>query len=123
MSRRKKILLVDDEAGMRQIMKQILKELGDFEFYEAANGVSAVTEALRAKPDIIFLDVLMPVLDGVETLKQIKEEDDIKNIPVIMVTSESSLKVVREVIKQGAADYIVKPFELKTLQEKAQKWL
>ncbi len=123
MKKRKKILLVDDESGMRMIMKRILKEIGNFDFYEADNGVAAINEIRRVKPDLVFLDLLMPLLDGVKTLKRIKEDDEIKDVRVIIVTSESSLKVVKEVITYGAVDYVVKPFDVKTLQEKARNWL
>ena len=120
---RKKILLVDDEFALRHILKTILAQVGDFEFLEAANGSQALDMMHKHKPDLVFLDVFMPVLSGVDTLKQMHDMEDLKDIPVIMCTAESKINTVRVSLELGAKDYIVKPFNMETVKNKAQKWL
>ena len=119
----KTILLVDDEYVMRHILKGILKPIGDFNFLESSNGMKCIELMLEENPDLVFLDVIMPVMDGIQTLQKIKNIDEIKDIPIIMCTSESSVKNVQKAIKLGVVDYIIKPFTMETIQEKTIKWL
>ncbi|MBL7190241.1 response regulator [bacterium] len=123
MEARKKILIVDDEFAMRHILKGILQQLGRFSFFEASNGMQAIDIMLAEKPDLVFLDIIMPVLSGIDTLKQKFRRNEIKDIPVIICTAEGSYKRVGEILKLGVVDYILKPFMLETVQLKARKWL
>lgn len=110
----KKILIVDDAEENRMILSEICSTLG-YVSIEADNGKIGL-ELLRETPvDCILLDIKMPVMTGIEMLSIIKRDQNIGNIPVIMVTGVEDTKSVVEALNKGAADYITKPFEAKIL--------
>jgi len=115
-----KILTVDDSKTIRMIVKKAFKTY-DCELFEAENGVEGLAAAAREKPDLIVLDITMPIMDGVEMLSKLKGEAALKDIPVIMLTAEAGKDNVIKVVKMGIKDYIVKPFESSLLTEKAGK--
>lgn len=104
-----KILVVDDEAYILQILEFSLGAEG-FEVVTAGNGEIAVEKAVQGQPDLIVLDVMMPVLDGYETCRRLKRQAETKNIPVILLTAKGREADKRLGFEVGAADYIVKPF-------------
>ncbi len=120
---KKTILLADDEFAMRHILKSILRQMGNFDFIEAKNGLEAIQLMKKYKPDLVFLDVYMPTMNGIEALKKIKDNPAINEIPVIMCTAEANPKIVQKVIMSGANDYVVKPFTMEIIHNKTQKWL
>jgi CheY-like chemotaxis protein len=115
-----KILTVDDSKTIRMIVKKAFKPY-DCEVFEAEKGVEGLASAAREKPDLIVLDITMPVMNGVEMLKKLKAETALKGIPVIMLTAESGKENVLEIVKMGVNDYIVKPFKGEQLIERAEK--
>jgi two-component system chemotaxis response regulator CheY len=117
------ILIVDDEDAMRHILKNIIAQVGDFEFFEAENGSTALKQMRQKRPDLVFLDLIMPVLSGVETLNTMKQDENLKDVYVIICTAEGSLKVVQKTFISGANDYIIKPFTMKIVQSKTKRWL
>lgn len=114
-----KILLVDDEAHVRKYVGLIIRQLGSPTIVEASNGKEAVEKYQVEKPDLVLLDVNMPVQDGLQTLKQISEIDP--DCVVVMLTSLASRDVVSQAVQLGAANYVRKdtPKEqiLATLQQ------
>ncbi|MCR5608433.1 MAG: response regulator [Lachnospiraceae bacterium] len=104
-----KVLLVDDSKTSRKILRTILEGAGHTIVDEASNGEEGVEKYLDLKPDVTTLDITMPVMDGIEALKQIKLLD--KDAKVIMVTAASQKSKMLEAVKYGAADFIAKPFE------------
>lgn len=100
------ILLVDDEAHIRKYVGLILKQIGAPRLLEAGNGAEAVATYQREKPDLVLLDVNMPIMDGMETLKQIKEFDP--HAVVVMLTSLTNRQNVESAVALGAANYIRK---------------
>ena len=102
-----KILLVDDAAFMRMMLKKIIAPTGN-EVLEAVDGSDGVAKYKEHKPNLVFLDVVMPNMDGIECLKQIMAHDS--NAKVIMCSSIGQQTVVNDAIKIGARDFIVKPF-------------
>jgi two-component system chemotaxis response regulator CheY len=101
-----KILLVDDEVHIRKYVGLILKQLGSPVITEAGNGEEAIVAFEKDKPDIVLLDVNMPHLDGIETLKKLKQLDP--NCVVIMLTSLANRDTVERALENGAANYIRK---------------
>lgn len=101
-----KILLVDDEAHVRKFIGLIVRQLGSPVVIEASNGAEAVQRYQSEKPDLVLLDVNMPVQDGLQTLKQISEIDP--DCVVVMLTSLASRDVVAQAIQLGAANYVRK---------------
>ncbi len=104
-----KILVVDDEVYILHILDFSLGAEG-FDVITANNGELAVEKAIQEKPDLIVLDVMMPVLDGYETCRRLKREPVTKNIPVILLTAKGREADKRLGFEVGAIDYIVKPF-------------
>ncbi len=114
---RYKILSVDDSKTVRIIIKKAFK-LYDCDILEGANGVEGLALATKETPDIILLDVTMPVMDGVEMLTKLKADPVLKSIPVIMLTAEGGKEHVLKIAKIGVRDYIVKPFKEDLLVQK-----
>ena len=113
-----KILSVDDSRTIRMIVGRTFKPY-DCQVFEAGNGEEGLTAAARERPDLIILDVTMPVMDGVTMLGKLKEDPELKTIPVIMLTAESGRENVLQIAKLGVRDYLVKPFKEDQLIEKA----
>jgi two-component system cell cycle response regulator len=113
-----KILSVDDSRTIRLIVGRAFKDY-DCQMCEAGNGEEGLAVAARDKPDLILLDVTMPVMDGVTMLTKLKEDPALKAIPVIMLTAESGRDNVLQIAKLGVRDYLVKPFKENQLIEKA----
>ncbi len=104
-----KILLVDDAAFMRMMLKNTLTQAGYTDLIEAEDGVKAVEAYTAEKPDLVFMDITMPNKDGLETLKEIKAMDP--GATVVMCSAMGQETMVMDSIKSGAKDFIVKPFK------------
>jgi two-component system chemotaxis response regulator CheY len=114
-----RILLVDDSVTMRRIQKNQLNGLGVSEVFEADNGEAALKELASNKPiDLILLDWNMPVMDGLTFLKKVRAEAAYASTKIIMCTSESEKSRVVEALKNGADNYIIKPFTPEALKTK-----
>ncbi len=107
-SRPPKILIVDDNDLMRTLLRGILRSEDCLVIGEAKNGVIALDFIEKTKPDVVFLDVVMPEMDGLETLQNIKR--DYPEIIVVMITGNPSKENVQESIQGGASGFIIKPF-------------
>lgn len=114
----KKILIVDDEADIRQIIRFYLEEEG-FNVLEANRGDEAIMLAQTQLPDLITLDIMLPGMDGFEVINLLKKDEKTKDIPIIIVSILSEEKKYRQLI----ADYICKPFEKKELIDTVKKVL
>ena len=104
-----KILLVDDAAFMRMMLKNTLTQAGYTDLIEAEDGVKAVEAYTSEKPDLVFMDITMPNKDGLETLKEIKAMDP--GATIVMCSAMGQETMVMDSIKSGAKDFIVKPFK------------
>ena len=107
-----KILVVDDEPFNVDYLQQELEEL-DYEIITASNGVEALEKVQAESPDLVLLDIMMPIMDGFSTLERMKTDPDpaIRDIPVIIISAMADLKSVVRGIEKGAEDYLPKPFE------------
>ncbi len=116
------ILVVDDFPTMRRIVRSLLKELGFTNVEEAEDGQEALAK-LRGGEGIQFVisDWNMPNLDGLEMLKQIRADEALKHMPVLMITAEAKKDNIIAAAQAGANGYIVKPFTAATLEEKLNK--
>ncbi len=117
---RVKILTVDDSKTVRIIVRKAFNSF-DCDVLEAQNGVEGLAMAAKQTPDIILLDITMPVMDGIEMLTKIKSDPSLKSIPVIMLTAEASRESVLKIAKIGIRDYIVKPFKEDVLVNKVSR--
>jgi DNA-binding response OmpR family regulator len=116
----KKILIVEDEANLVRLLKTRLEVFG-YQVLSAEDGAKAFEKAKAEKPDLILLDVLIPIFNGYEVCKMLKEEASTKGIPVIMVTAKTTMGDVDEGFRAGADDYVTKPYEWNQLQAKIKK--
>lgn len=104
-----KILLVDDAAFMRKVIKDTLSKNGYTDLYEAVDGKDAVEKYDEIKPDLVMMDITMPNMDGLEALKTIRGKDG--NANVVMCSAMGQESMVIEAVRAGAKDFIVKPFK------------
>ena len=116
-----RILIVDDMATMRKIIKSLLNQLGYTHVDEAENGKEALAKLKQNKYDLVLLDWNMPEMDGITLLQEIRKDPQLKDIPVIMVTAEAKKENVLLAIQSGANNYIDKPFTAETLKDKLEK--
>ena len=105
----KKILLVDDAAFMRKMIKDTLTKNGFTEVYEAVDGADAVEKFSELAPDLVVMDITMPNMDGLEALKAIRSKDGSAN--VVMCSAMGQESMVMDAVRSGAKDFIVKPFK------------
>ncbi|MDR1046508.1 MAG: response regulator [Treponema sp.] len=118
----KTVLVVDDSRIMRNIVKNTFMELKiPCQFLEASNGVEALQQLQLNSINLILLDWNMPELSGIDFLKRVRAISQYKDLPIIMVTSESAKYNVIEALKNGATDYIIKPINEKIFKEKLSK--
>lgn len=115
------ILVVDDFPTMRRIVRNLLKELGFNNVDEAEDGVDALNRLRSDSFGFVVSDWNMPNLDGLEMLKQIRADDELKHLPVLMVTAEAKKENIIAAAQAGANGYVVKPFTAATLEEKLNK--
>jgi len=107
---RQRILIVDDEPFNVDYLEQELED-ADCEIFTASNGEEAIEQVRAHDPDLILLDIMMPVMDGFSVLKQLKAEAETREIPVIVISASSEMQSVVKGIRLGAEDYLPKPFD------------
>lgn len=114
-----KILSIDDSKAVRMIVQRAFRSY-DCTICEASNGEEGLAVAANEKPDLILLDITMPVMDGVAMLAALRKNPELKDIPVIMLTAEHGRENVAHIVSLGVRDYLVKPFKDEQIVEKAQ---
>jgi two-component system chemotaxis response regulator CheY len=118
-----KFLIVDDFSTMRRIVRGLLKEMGCNNADEAEDGAVALQMLKNQAYDFVVSDINMPNMNGFDLLKAVKADDQLKHLPVLMVTAEARKEDIVLAAQSGAAGYIVKPFTKATLEEKLTKIL
>jgi two-component system chemotaxis response regulator CheY len=116
-----KVLVVDDFATMRKVIRNLLKQIGYENIVEAEDGVVALKLLKSQKIDLVISDWNMPNMTGLELLKAVRADEDLKQTPFLMVTAEALQDNVVAAVKAGVSNYIVKPFTAETLNEKISK--
>ena len=120
-----KILIVDDEAHIRMLIEQTLEELEDedVEFFTAENGEMALEVIKEENPDLVFLDVMMPKLNGMEVCRRVKQEMGLSEVYIVLLTAKGQESDRQKGIDVGADIYMTKPFDPELLLEKAREVL
>jgi len=116
-----KVLVVDDMSTMRRIVKNVLKQIGYSDFMEAENGKAALIKLKEQSFGLVVSDWNMPEMSGIELLRAIRADPDLKHLPVLMVTAEAQKENIIEAVQAGVSNYVVKPFTADALQEKLNK--
>jgi two-component system chemotaxis response regulator CheY len=117
-----KVLVVDDMSTMRRIVKNVLKQIGFSDMVEAENGQDALNK-LRAAGDfgLVVSDWNMPVMQGIDLLRAVRADAELKHLPFLMVTAEAQKENIIEAVQAGVSNYVVKPFTAEALQGKLEK--
>lgn len=118
----KKVLLADDEEDVKAILQMFLESKG-YNVCTAFDGLDAIDQAKAEQPDIILLDVMMPLIDGFEVCKKLKADPATNKIPVVMLSAASHSESVHRGLEAGAVEYLVKPFEPEQLAKLIAKVL
>jgi two-component system chemotaxis response regulator CheY len=116
-----KVLIVDDFSTMRRIIKNLLRDLGFTNTFEADDGNTALPMLKEGSFDFVVTDWNMPIMQGIDLLKEIRKDPQLKHLPVLMVTAEAKREQIIEAAQAGVNGYIVKPFTAGTLKEKLDK--
>jgi DNA-binding response OmpR family regulator len=116
----KKILLADDEEDIKIVLRMFLESRG-YAVCTAYDGLDAIDQAKNEKPDVVLLDVMMPLLDGFEVCKKLKADPATAAIPVIMLSAASHAEMIQKGLNAGAIDYMIKPFEPEKLDQMLTK--
>ncbi len=115
------ILIVDDQSTMRNLLRGMLEKIGFNNLDEAEDGDVALNKMKQQRYELVISDLHMPRMSGLELLRQARDMQGLKDVPFMMVTTESSKSAVLEAIRLKVNGYIVKPFTPETLQEKLTK--
>jgi len=116
-----KILVVDDFSTMRRIIRNLLRDLGFNNTQEADDGVTALPMLQAGSFDLLITDWNMPGMQGIDLLKAVRSDDKLRELPVLMVTAESKRGQIVEAAQAGVNGYVVKPFTVRTLEEKINR--
>ena len=122
---RKKILVVEDNEDNRHILVYRLRKIGDFEIREASDGQEALNQIIQDPPDLLFLDLKLPVLDGWETARRIRTMPGaVKDVPIIALTAQAMVGDEEKALAAGCDDYIAKPIiDSNIVKEKVERFL
>jgi two-component system alkaline phosphatase synthesis response regulator PhoP len=118
----KKILIADDEEDVKVVVQLFLESKG-YEIVTAFDGLDALDKTRQEKPDLILLDIMMPIMDGFEVCKKIKADPVTAEIPVVMLSASSHSESKARGLEAGAVEYIIKPFEPDQLEETLRRHL
>lgn len=121
MDKNMNILVVDDFSTMRRIIKNLLRDLGFTNTAEADDGTSALPMLKTGKFDFLVTDWNMPGMSGIDLLAAVRADDDLKSMPVLMVTAEAKRDQIVAAAQAGVNGYVVKPFTAAVLKEKIEK--
>jgi len=113
----KRILYVEDEPDIQAVAKIALESVGGFTLEICSSGFEAVEKASNFKPDLLLLDVMMPGMDGVSTLQELRKQPGLESTPAMFMTAKVRPSEVEQLRKEGAIDVIPKPFDPMTLSE------
>ena len=116
------ILIVEDEVEMREFLQELLAG-ENLSVHVAADGAEALQKTLDVKPDLVLLDLRMPKLNGVEFCKTVRADKKVRDIPIVVLTAQSTQEHLDECIAAGADDFIAKPFEPEDLVTSVQAML
>ena len=115
------VLVVDDMSTMRRILKNVLKQIGFSNLVEAENGQDALNKLKVGDIGLIVSDWNMPVMQGIELLRTVRADAELKHLPFLMVTAEDQKENIIEAVQAGVSNYVVKPFTAEALQGKLEK--
>ncbi|MDX1960568.1 MAG: response regulator [Leptospiraceae bacterium] len=118
----KKILIVDDQPSIANVLGDILEE-GNFEVINAVNGEAGIAKAKSEKPDLIVMDIMMPIKDGITAIRELRELDEFKNIPIFILSAKGEMRDENLIKELKVIGFINKPFSPTIILEEIEKVL
>jgi DNA-binding response OmpR family regulator len=118
-----RILVVDDDEFCRSLLRKTLNRLPETKVIEAENGEEAMAIAHEGKLDLILLDIMMPVMDGIEFLKHSAADEQLSGVPIVMITAVTDRESIVASVSHGARDYITKPFDPRGVRARVKRLL
>ncbi len=119
---RKKALIIEDDSDILEDLTYLLKIMG-FAVVSSSSGMDGVRKAIEEKPQLILMDIMMPVMDGREATRRIRSNPKTKDIPILATTALFNESDLSSCIEAGCSDYLIKPFSFQELQEKIHKFI
>ena len=119
---RPRLLLVEDSGDNRFMMKRLL-EMNDYQVLEAVNGVQAVKIAERERPDLILMDLSLPIVDGLAATRRIRRFPELKEVPIVIITAHDTADFHAEALASGCNEYVTKPIDFSQLEDVLQRLL
>jgi len=116
-----KLLHVDDDADIREIALMALELFGEFEVLQCSSGAEAIEKAVAFGPDVFLLDMMMPNMTGRETLSHMRKEPSLAHVPAIFMTARAQVSEIDELLQNGAAEVISKPFDPMSLSDQIKQ--
>ncbi len=116
-----RVMYVDDEEDLRSIVEMSLQMVGEMEVHLCASGQEALARLPEIRPDLVLLDIMMPNMDGLQTLEAIRATPDFANLPVVFMTAKIRSTEIARLRDLGAADVIVKPFDVMQLPDQVRE--
>jgi len=116
------VVIIEDDSSNRRILDMAIQGLG-LKVFTAVNGEEGFFLAKEKNPQLVILDVMMPKMSGIDTLKKIRSDNDLKNTPVVVVSAKTSEKDANKAFAAGANEFITKPFRIKNLRDVIKKYI
>ena len=118
-----KVLIVDDDETQREFLRTVLENNFSAEVSEAKNGVEGLRLMKIKPPDLVILDLMMPIMNGHNTLETMREDDSMKRVPVIVVSGNKDKEMIKKIAAFGLLDYLLKPLSVDQINERMTKFL
>ncbi len=116
-------LIVEDDATIRAVLKRIMSKKFGFNIFQAGDGAEGLKVLHETNPDLVLLDISMPLMNGIEFLQVIRHESKYKDIPVFILSAINDRNLIKQMIELGVNDYILKPMNVEVVYERIQNFI
>lgn len=116
-------LIIEDDTTIRAVLKRIMSKKFGFNIYQAENGAEGLKVMHETNPDIVLLDITMPLMNGIEFLQKIRLENKYKDTPVFILSAINDRKLIQQMIELGVNDYILKPMDIEVVYDRIQNFI
>lgn len=116
-------LIIEDDSSIRAVLKRIMSKKFGFNIYQAGDGAEGLKVLQETNPDLVLLDISMPLMNGLEFLQIIRHESKFKEIPVFILSAINDRELIKQLIELGVNDYILKPMQIEVVYERIQNFI
>jgi len=118
-----KILIIEDDASQRIILRRVLEKYFSADVIEAKNGIEGLLLMKNIHPDLIILDIMMPLMNGEELLMRLRNSELLKDIPVVILSANKDVDLIKKLAAFGIADYLLKPLSIEQTKNRLSKYI